>query len=52
MRGLKPDRTASIIIRGHAFLQNLRREHYELGMDARHRQLHAAAAFDERAPTI
>jgi transposase, IS6 family len=34
MRGLKRDRTASIAIRGHAFIQNLRRGHYELGMDA------------------
>ena len=34
MRGLKRDRTASVVIRGHAFIQNLRRGHYELGMDA------------------
>jgi len=32
MRGLKTDRTASVVIRGHAFVQNLRRGHYELGM--------------------
>lgn len=31
MRGLKRDRTASVITRGHAFIQNLRRRHYELG---------------------
>ena len=36
MRGLQTDRTASVIIRGHAFMQNLRRGHYELGIDARH----------------
>jgi len=36
MRGLQTDRTASVIIRGHAFMQNLRRDHYELGIDARH----------------
>jgi len=34
MRGLKQDRTASVVIRGHAFIQNLRRGHYELGVDA------------------
>ena len=34
MRGLKRDRTAGIVIRGHAFIQNLRRGHYELATDA------------------
>ena len=48
MRGLKRDRTASVVIRGHAFIQNLRRGHYELGMDARP-GLNLAAAFDELA---
>ena len=52
MRGVKTDRTASVIIRGHAFVQNLRRGHYELGTDARHDQLRVAAAFDELATTI
>jgi IS6 family transposase len=52
MRGLKTDRTASVVIRGHAFVQNLRRGHYELGVDARHGQLRIAAAFDELASTI
>jgi len=51
MRGLKRDRTASIAIRGHAFIQNLRRGHYELGMDARP-GLTLAAAFDELARVI
>ena len=32
MRGLKTDRTASVVIRGHAFIQNLRRGHYELAV--------------------
>jgi IS6 family transposase len=50
MRGLKTDRTASIIIHGHAFVQNLRRGHYELGADAMCAQLRVAAAFDELAP--
>ena len=31
MRGLQTDRTAQVVIAGHAFLQNLRRGHYELG---------------------
>jgi IS6 family transposase len=39
MRGLKTDRTARVIIRAHAFMQNLRRGHYELGIEARHDQL-------------
>jgi len=52
MRGLRTDRTASIVIRGHAFVQNLRRGHYELGVDARHERLRAAAAFDELATAI
>ena len=46
MRGLKTDRTANVIIRGHAFIQNLRRGHYELGADGLPR-LTVAAAFDE-----
>ena len=33
MRGLKTNRTASVLVRGHAFVQNLRRGHYELGTD-------------------
>ena len=52
MRGLKTDRTASVIIRGHAFVQNIRRGHYELGTQARHDQLRVAAAFDELTTTI
>jgi transposase-like protein len=51
MRGLKRDRTASVIMRGHAFIQNLRRGHYELGVDAR-TGLTLAAAFDELAQAI
>src|SRR4051812_23608351 len=30
MRGLQTDRTAQVVIAGHAFLQDLRRGHYEL----------------------
>jgi transposase-like protein len=33
MRGLKTDQSARIIIAGHAFIQNIRRGHYELGVD-------------------
>ena len=50
-RGLKRDRTASVVLRGHAFVQNLRRSHYELGVDARP-GLTLAAAFDELAQVI
>jgi IS6 family transposase len=33
-RGLKTHRTAGVAIRGHAFVQNLCRGHYELAVDA------------------
>jgi transposase-like protein len=52
MRGLRTDRTASTVIRGHAFIQNLRRGHYELGIEARHERLRVAAAFDELTTAI
>ena len=52
MRGLQRDRTASVVIRGHAFVQNLRRGHYELGVDALNDDLRVAAAFDELARAI
>jgi len=32
---------------GHAFVQNLQRGHYKLGVEARHERLRIAAAFDE-----
>jgi transposase-like protein len=34
MRGLRNERTAQVVIVGHAFVQNLRRGHYELAVDA------------------
>ena len=34
MRGLKRLRCAQVVCSGHAFIQNLRRGHYELGLDA------------------
>jgi IS6 family transposase len=52
MRGLRTDRTATVVIRGHAFVQNLRRGHYELGVEARHVRLRVAAAFDELITAI
>ena len=33
MRGLKSDRRAAVIVAGHAFVQNLRRGHYDLGVE-------------------
>jgi transposase, IS6 family len=32
MRGLKQDRSAKVVIAGHAFVQNLRHGHYELSL--------------------
>ena len=52
MRGLRTDRSASVVIGGHAFIQNLRRGHYELGVEARHERLRLAAAFDELTAAI
>ena len=52
MRGIKTICTASVVISGHAFTQNLRREHYELGVDAHNRHLRIAAAFNELADKI
>jgi transposase-like protein len=51
MRGLKRDSSARVIVRGHALIQNLRRGHYELGVDARPR-CRVAAALTELAQTI
>jgi IS6 family transposase len=40
------------MIRAHAFIQNVRRGHYELGVEARHEHLVLAAAFEEFAEAI
>jgi hypothetical protein len=48
MHGLQTDRTTEVIIAGHAFMQNLRRGHYELGIDAPPAR-RVAAAFGELA---
>jgi hypothetical protein len=51
MRGLKQDRSARVIIVGHAFIQNVRRGHYELTVEEPvSRRL--AVAFDELALAI
>ena len=46
MRGLKTDGTANVVIRGHAFVQNLRRGHYELGTETAP-EFRLATAFEE-----
>jgi transposase-like protein len=51
MRGLKTDRTAQVVIAGHAFLQNLRRGHYEFAVHERP-GLRLAVAFTELAQAI
>ena len=51
MRGLKTDAGARVVTAGHAFVQNLRRGHYELAVDEPI-QLRLAAAFDELAMAI
>jgi hypothetical protein len=48
MRGMRTDRTARVVIAGHAFVQNVRRGHYELAVEAPP-ELRVAAAFDELA---
>ncbi|MCP3857268.1 MAG: DDE-type integrase/transposase/recombinase, partial [Actinomycetia bacterium] len=52
MRGLLTNRTASVVISGHAFVQNLRRGHYQLGVEADRDRLRLPAAFDELAAVI
>jgi transposase-like protein len=51
MRGLRTDRTAQVIIAGHAFMQNLRRGHYELGLDSQPK-LRVASVFSELARVV
>jgi len=48
MRGLKQFRSAARIAAGHAFVQNLRRGHYELATDTAP-PLRLATAFTELA---
>lgn len=51
MRGLKRLRSVQVISPGNALVQNLRRGHYELGVDQAV-TLRVAAAFDELARAI
>ncbi len=51
MRGLKRDRTARVIVAGHAFVQNLRRGFYDLGTGVRP-PVRLAKAFAELALAI
>jgi transposase-like protein len=50
-RGLKQDRSTRVIVAGHAFIQNVRRGHYELAVDERANR-RVAVAFDELAMAI
>jgi transposase, IS6 family len=51
MSGLRSDRTAQVVIGGHAFVQNPRRGHYELAIDAQP-GLRIAEAFNDLAHAI
>jgi transposase-like protein len=45
MRGPQCDRSARVIIRGHAFMQNLRRGHYEFAVEARSHRASVARSW-------
>lgn len=51
MHGLRTDGTAQTVIAGHAFVENLRRGHYEIATDTPAQQ-RLAAAFTELATAI
>jgi transposase-like protein len=51
MRGLKQDRSARVIVSGHALVQNVRRGHYELAVEELPGR-RVAVAFEELAVTI
>jgi transposase-like protein len=51
MRGLKQDRSAKVVIAGHALVQNVRRGHYELAVEEPASR-RVAVAFDELALAI
>ena len=51
MRGLRTDHTPQVIITGLAFMQNLRRGHYEIATETP-RPIRVAAAFTELAKAI
>jgi transposase, IS6 family len=46
MRGRKQDRSATVVLAGHALVQNLRRDYYELAVEEP-ASLRVAAAFEE-----
>ena len=51
MRGLRTERTASVVVGGHAFIQNLGRGHREVAVDAG-LLFWLATAFNEVRPAI
>ncbi len=51
MRGLQTDQSAQVVIAGHAFVQDLRRGHYDLALDAP-AATRPAVAFTELARAI
>ncbi len=51
MRGLKTDRGTTVVITGHAFIQNIRRGHYKLGAEEIV-NLRVLTAFNELALAI
>jgi transposase, IS6 family len=51
MRGLQTDRSAQVVIAGHAFVQNLRRGHYDIELGAP-LATRLAAAFNELARAV
>jgi IS6 family transposase len=51
MRSLKQDRSARVIVVGHAFVQNVRRGHYELAVELP-ANWRLAVAFSELAVAI
>jgi hypothetical protein len=51
MRGLQQDRSARIVIAGHAFIQDVRRGHYELAVEEPPNR-RVAIAFDELTMAI
>ncbi|HEX8859993.1 MAG TPA: IS6 family transposase, partial [Actinomycetes bacterium] len=51
MRALKQDRSAKVVIAGHAFIQNVHRGHYELAVQVPANR-RVAVAFGELAMAI
>ena len=51
MRGIKTMTGLRVVAAGHAFVQNLRRGHYEIAAD-HHRNRRFAAAFRQLATAI